>query len=229
MPALRFKIPFSSDSQLSPGRLSANVWTAVRSAVSTCNFFVTGEVKLRLDWLIHDRLRYEANSGISISNILQPVVDAITGPSGVLIDVCQIQRFNWTWIDATTHDPSLHIELEYLRHDVILSRQLLFVHFDNDLCVPFAKSISNHALRRLVDEISEQLKYRDRIESHTCGFEATRNTMPATRFFHRAKLRGCEIIHYKELIDGNIGYSEALAKQHNVVAEGNSEGMASRD
>ena len=122
MHSLRFHISTAPVSQQASGTVKADFKATVRSAISNTAFFLTGEVRLNVDWMIHDRIRYETDTAPDVDNILKPTIDALTGPDGVLIDDCQVQRVNCGWIDSSSDDQSVDIELEYFKDEMIPSR-----------------------------------------------------------------------------------------------------------
>jgi Holliday junction resolvase RusA-like endonuclease len=200
MRLLSFHIPFAPVSQQASGAAKSDLKSVVRKVISGTDFFLTGEVRLNLDWRIHDRIRYETDTAPDIDNILKPTIDALTGPDGVLLDDCQIQRVNCGWIDWNKDEQAFDIELEYFEDELIPSRNIIFVQFNNGLCFPFAKDLPEDITAELVAHLVKRLETRDRIVSLTDSYHAGLYIMPIQRFFHRSRVRGFAVIEHKKIL-----------------------------
>ena len=90
MTTLRYEIPTAPVSQQATSDSKAGLKSQVQAIISKANLFLTGEVRVNIDWMVHDRIRYETDQAPDIDNVIKPTLDAITGPSGILIDDCQV-------------------------------------------------------------------------------------------------------------------------------------------
>jgi Holliday junction resolvase RusA-like endonuclease len=78
-----------------------NLTRAIQTALQRPQYLLTGEVSITIEWLIHERLRYETLVAPDVDNIVKVVLDALCGPAGVLVNDCQVQRIACSWIDTT--------------------------------------------------------------------------------------------------------------------------------
>lgn len=88
-----------------PASLQAKRWKkrrlteAVKAALQQPKYLLTGEVSVRIEWLVHERLRYETLVAPDVDNIIKAVLDAVCGPEGVLVNDCKVQNVASSWID----------------------------------------------------------------------------------------------------------------------------------
>ena len=64
----------------------------LRDQLGTPQYFLSGEVSITVEWLIHERTRYETPIAPDVDNTLKVVLDTLCGPDGVLINDCQAWR-----------------------------------------------------------------------------------------------------------------------------------------
>lgn len=63
------------------------------------------DVKVEFTWKIEEQRRYETHIVADLDNLLKPLLDAATGPTGVLIDDNQVQQIGASWINLGSHVP----------------------------------------------------------------------------------------------------------------------------
>ena len=63
----------------------------VAAKVDTAGFLLSGDVSVRIQWSVHEQKRYETCTSADVDNIVKPLLDAICGPKGILIDDNQVQ------------------------------------------------------------------------------------------------------------------------------------------
>jgi Holliday junction resolvase RusA-like endonuclease len=69
-----------------PAAKKAGIVAAIRAAIAHCDYLLGGDVKLEVRWAISVRDRYERDSSADVDNIVKPMLDALSGPDGLLID-----------------------------------------------------------------------------------------------------------------------------------------------
>ncbi len=183
MRTLRVEIPVAPVSQQASGLDKAALKQQIQTALQPYELFLTGEVRLNIDWMIHDRLRYETDTAPDVDNILKPTIDALCGPSGVLIDDCQIQRVNCGWIDSSDETKqALTLEIEYVEDEVIESKEIFFIQFPKGLCFPIEKDIPNRIGRQFVQILTLRLDSRKQIVDASGDYHLGLYVMPIQRF-----------------------------------------------
>ena len=80
---------------LSPVRFKAsrsrkNILTrSIRQQTMRARYIFTGDVKLDIEWMVHEKDRYESPRSPDIDNILKPIIDSLEGPDGI------VYRIQW--------------------------------------------------------------------------------------------------------------------------------------
>lgn len=111
---------------------------AVRDFAGSVGWHCTGDVEITVQWYGPETERYERTSSPDLDNILKPILDGLKGPSGCLIDDCQVQSLRASWIDLPRgSSPRFTVEVApYMQDDHISSRNLVMLEVLPGLCVP---------------------------------------------------------------------------------------------
>ena len=56
-----------------------------------------GDVSVEIEWLVNDEERYLGDAP-DVDNIIKPILDAMCGPEGILVDDVQVQQIDVRWI-----------------------------------------------------------------------------------------------------------------------------------
>lgn len=107
---LELRFPLRPVSLQAKKEAKAELQKRVRGLLSNAKYFLSGEVEVSIEWLLHPKIRYEGVHSPDIDNILKPLLDALSGPSGVLVNDCQVQSVRCSWIDWMKQDHELHLE-----------------------------------------------------------------------------------------------------------------------
>jgi Holliday junction resolvase RusA-like endonuclease len=91
---LRVTLPLAPVSLQASRKQKTVLGDAVRGAFRRYKFILTGEVKMDIEWMIHERERYETSASPDVDNVLKPVVDATVGSQGILVDDCHQHRLS---------------------------------------------------------------------------------------------------------------------------------------
>ncbi len=89
----------------------------VREHTSKCGFLLTGELKVDVEWLIHERDRHESPRSPDLDNTLKPLLDALQGPDGVMVNDSQIQEISCRWIDWESREQRLDLRIQHLEDE----------------------------------------------------------------------------------------------------------------
>jgi Holliday junction resolvase RusA-like endonuclease len=152
------------------------------------DFFISGDVQIEVEWMQNEHWRYETHLSPDVDNILKPTIDAICGPSGVLLDDCQVQAVSCRWIDWTRTDQQFEIRIRFFPDEWLHKSGLLFIHMGQSLCFPFNVGIPPIALMVLVTTVVTAFEARDELLRLGAGPELASRVMPIQRFFNRARI-----------------------------------------
>lgn len=103
-----FSIQGKPVSLQSSGEAKRKYQEKIKQAIHEYEFIFYREVSITITWYTDVRSRYLTDSSNDIDNIIKPIIDAIVGKDGLLIDDCQVQHVECYWLDVP------HGEEEYV-------------------------------------------------------------------------------------------------------------------
>ena len=162
------------------------VKAAVGRVAAAFDFILTDDVKLHIDWLINPHERYESDAAADVDNIVKPILDALVGPTGLLVDDCQVQSLGCLWRDRFGAPESLQIEIQYEPDAWFPKEHLVFLRLPRGLAYPISTEIPA-AAELLVDHLHDRVRWRDEVNSRTGDRQGDR-TLPIQRLFHVSKV-----------------------------------------
>lgn len=98
-------------------------------SVSNFNWICAGQVNLQLLWHLHETERQETDKTGDMDNITKPIIEALTGRDGLLIDDSQGGSMHTFW-NSRNHETEkdiLQISLEF-NDDECLRKEDLILH-----------------------------------------------------------------------------------------------------
>lgn len=146
---LEIKIPIAPVSQQSNRKNKKIIIEAIQTETEKIPYFFVGDVRVDIEWYIHEQLRYEKDSSADVDNIIKPILDSLCGRRGLMINDCQVQSISCTCLDSYIKDEQrLHVKIESLLEDLVIStRDIAFLKIDNVLCFPVGKDIPDKWLK----------------------------------------------------------------------------------
>lgn len=171
---------------------------AVRAITRTAGFLLAGDVKLSVEWLVSEQARYETDRSPDIDNILKPLVDSFVGPEGLLIDDNQLQQVSCSWLDWNSESEQLRIELTFFPDEWISKQGLVFVQFENGLCLPIPGADTPRERIGWLNAYSNVLAARKHADVAGIPYTWARVLMPKQRVFHRTRIHGFTVVSEHE-------------------------------
>jgi hypothetical protein len=165
------------------------------------NFLFSGDVKLEIEWMIHERARYESDAAPDVDNILKPLMDILCGPKGILIDDNQVQSVTCYWVDWNLSGEQLNFRICFSPDEFVRKDGLIFVGLGNSLYIPTNTNIPPEPLLLLLKTFQSQ--YATRLKLRTLGkdyYEAN-PVMSIQRVFHRSRLSQFQTVEIATLIE----------------------------
>src|SRR5215213_8655356 len=86
------QLPLAPVSFQATATRKAAIVTLLKATAAPCQYLLSGDVKMEIQWEISARERYERDSSADVDNIVKPIMDGLCGPDGILIDDCQVQE-----------------------------------------------------------------------------------------------------------------------------------------
>jgi Holliday junction resolvase RusA-like endonuclease len=167
---------------------------SIRAQMCECGYLISGDVRIYIEWTLHEQDRYESDAAPDVDNILKPLLDALCGPEGMLIDDCQVQAVDCRWLDWTERGQQVEIKIEFFRDEWVSKEALCFVHFGKGLCFPINRKRPAAAMLMLIDQICGMCSYRDEMLESGYDYYAAKREMPIQRVFHRSRATKFQVV-----------------------------------
>ncbi|MEL6305953.1 MAG: RusA family crossover junction endodeoxyribonuclease, partial [Bacteroidota bacterium] len=132
--------------------------------------------------------RYENAKAPDMDNIIKPILDALTGPDGVLIDDCQVQTIGSHWIDWTKREHQINIFIKFLPDDYVTKKNLVFVNLGHNLFMPMDSSIPKKLVKSILDHFKKMFELRERAFQNSGDYYQAKMFMPIQRIFHKSRI-----------------------------------------
>lgn len=163
---------------------------------------LSGDVDVCVDWFVSERLRYETDRSPDVDNILKPLIDALVGQDGLLIDDNQVQRVSCQWLDSADEEERLAITLKYRPDEFVLKDGLCFVQLGGGLCVAMHSGIPALSQEAIIRSYQTSLASRQHFLALGVSYSEANMLMPTQRIFHRTRLNRYPVIGIEELRKG---------------------------
>lgn len=171
--------------------------TAVRDATVGVH---THDVEVTLTWFIEESRRYQTHLVADLDNVMKPILDAVTGPDGVLIDDNQVQSIKACWMTPGINGPGFELCFEPLLTDDYIKRAgLSFVEFSRDRCYPLHGAlVEADSANSAVSAWRRALRLYSELQANGVPASDARAVLPAMRPFPLARLSLYTVRHESE-------------------------------
>lgn len=161
----------------------------IKSVVEKIDYILTGDVSLHLEWSLHEQKRIETSSTADLDNILKPLIDALCGIDGVLIDDNQLDDIHSTWVTHYDYDEEkISITLNFNPSEILNKSDLVFVKMENNIYLPVARHQEKSKRENEFKSLEARYEQR-RSDIDALGYHrATRRRNKMQRVFHVGRL-----------------------------------------
>jgi hypothetical protein len=149
---------------------------------------LSGDVRVEVEWLLHEQDRYESDAAPDVDNILKPLLDSLCGPQGLLIDDCQVQALDSRWIDWPDRGQRVQIRLRFFPDEWVSKDGLCFVHLGKSLYFPINRFTSAQGVLLIMEHVKAMLKTRNRLMELGEDYYTSNGVMSVQRAFHRSRI-----------------------------------------
>jgi len=159
----------------------------IRAELSHYTFLLVGDVSIEVTWLLDFVTRYESDSAPDVDNILKPLLDSVVGPTGILVDDCQVNSIiasAQSWMDRE----EVQIHIRFIPDEFVQKDGLIFVELDRNLCFPLNERKPDDVMRICIEMLERSMAARDELEALGASREEARYLMPARRLFHKSRV-----------------------------------------
>ncbi|QDT96261.1 RusA family crossover junction endodeoxyribonuclease [Gimesia aquarii] len=133
---LSVKIP-GAPASIQSKKAQRNAYIAqIKTELSKFQFILTGQIILEITWNVPAKSRYETDAKADIDNCLKPIIDAFTGPDGIMIDDCQLKGLYISWTHINSGDEYLHFQFKFDSDHYCERDDLVFIRLEKGLRCP---------------------------------------------------------------------------------------------
>ena len=175
------------------------VISAIREITKAIDKIITTDISVNITWFVNEDERYELDSSADVDNIIKPIIDAISGPSGIIVNDCQVQHLSCNWRDRYDEPEHIEIEISYEPDAFFEKDKIIFVQVRGALCMPIHGGMENEALKILLDDFEMKLWTRDRLLEMGNTYYQARSVMSIQRYFHRTRVGEFKVKRIEEL------------------------------
>lgn len=186
-------------SQQSCGKRKGALKQIIKSETSLFEYLLTCEVTVGITWYGNERRRFETDKDPDVDNIIKPILDALVGPSGILIDDCQVQHVSCSWVDTNGID-TIDVDIKFYFRKFIMKSALVFVQFDNAICVALNHSdpAEHDNLVKYVEMIGARWAAAKEFEKNG-DIQSAQEVKPFMMHFHKTRIGGFPVVLAKNI------------------------------
>lgn len=169
----------------------------LRAITSTIPILFSGDVGVTIELWRSEQDQYESDRSADIDNVIKPILDALSGPEGVVIDDNQVQSVQCYWVHNLETSTAV-VTIENRLHDLIEKDGLVFVHLGKQLYFPVNGTLPKEFNFKLLDMLENYKEARMKGEEIGVGYHDLRYFMPSQRYFHKTRLSKFRCIEFDE-------------------------------
>jgi len=199
----------------------------IQAELSKYKWLICGSVTIEMAWYLNAPERQETDKVGDIDNISKPIIDALTGENGILIDDAQIGSIHSFWMSRNTQvqDNILRIKISFNNDECINKDQLIFVQYSNAVCIPLRVDFNDiKSMTSALIIIHSRLKTREFSQKiRELGGNVDDYLVCSSWDVHRTRLGGFsqgmiyQLPKFKEkLLENGLTYGVLLKAMRNV-------------
>ncbi len=177
------------------------ITSEIHKITSRFSFMLLGDVRIDIEWHIHPQKRYESDSSADVDNILKPIVDALSGSKGIIVDDCQVQAISCHWVDWNRDEQHITITIQMLDNDAWWLRYgLVFVHMGKGLCYPIVlEGIAPEEALHTIVSLESRIAKREKRMAEGNSYHFAQRSMPLQRIFHISRVKEFDVFQLADL------------------------------
>lgn len=196
--SISIELPVPAVSRQASVAAKREITALVRAFTEPLQYLLDDDVIVEIQWRLHERFRWETDASADVDNIVKPLIDALCGPKGILIDDCQIRMLTTSTLNWTSGDHRVTVRLEFDPDHFVQKDGLVFVQIHDALCYPVPKEVRTNALPIWLAQLRSALTAREKLEKLASDYYPARHLLPRG-FFHRSRVREFEVCSLDEL------------------------------
>ncbi len=171
------------------------------SLVQNAKYLLSGDIKVFIEWHVHEQKRYETSSSADVDNIIKPLLDALTGPKGIMIDDSQVQTISCNWIGSYSYEiENIVVNVEYSPDEFLPKEGLVFVKVQENLYMPFSENLPKDPMMSMLDIFDKMFSLRNELIEKGNDYYSAKMVMSVQRVFHKGRLDRFSLKTKEELL-----------------------------
>lgn len=154
----------------------------IKKIVSKSEYIITSTVWIHIDYYCSHFKRFKNPGMYDIDNIIKPIIDALTGIDGILIDDIIIDRITVNWIDS--ENERIEITASYPDWLFMKKEELIFLKSKSNWCFPISRKIKEEIKKLLCMYIN----IWNSIQSENDYYKNVAS-IPIQNFIHYSKIK----------------------------------------
>jgi len=195
------------DNLLCQGRLKKGrrdeIVAYVRNYTNKIPYLFSGEVSVSIELCLSAAKRYETDKSSDIDNVIKPLLDALSGPDGIMVDDHQVQDIQCYWTE-TEGGERTEVTIRDIWNDHVKKDKLFFVHVGRHLYYPIEGNHEPDHISSILKMLVSYKSLREELEKVSTKYSWLRQHLPMQRYFHRTRIGKFE----------RMELAEAVAKFH---------------
>jgi len=171
----------------------------IRANTSKKQYLLTGEVKVDVEWMIHEQDRHESPRSPDIDNILKPILDALQGPNGIMVNDSQVQEISCRWVDWTLRKQRLNMRIRHFEDEWIEKEGLIFVRMTPTLCMPHNSTLPAEVALVIIGAWEQQFATRTKLLEMKADYYAANRVTSVQRPFHISRVHGFPTVPLEQI------------------------------
>lgn len=180
------------------------VFDAIRMITTPVKYILLGDISVQLKWFINEEERYESDSKADVDNIVKPILDALSGPDGLIVNDCQVQHISSSWLSRFADEEHVEITIRYEADSYFAKKELMFVQLQQGICMPLSNELKPEQMWAFLERFESQFQVRDELMASGVPSYAARCAMSIQRAFHRTRVNGFSV-RSREDMKGVLG------------------------
>jgi len=179
-------------SRQSKSAIQQELVTSIKKELSKFRWLVIGHVQLDLTWYLNAVERQETDKVGDLDNITKPIIDALSGTDGLLVDDSQIRGLYTSWLSKNEliAENILKLRLRFNNDYVLGKKNLFFIQYKEAICIPVNIDFTN-----IEDILSAKILLHARKRARKTAYKIKQLGGNADRYlvcseydFHRTRL-----------------------------------------
>lgn len=172
-------------------KLSQNILTELNNF----KWLIFGKLQIEIHWFINSVERQETDKIGDLDNITKPLIDALVGKNGILVDDSQINSIHTTWTtkNALRSNNIVKLIVHFNNEYTVLKHNLYFLQTSQVVYTPLNFDVNNKeelkSIKLFIEAFKMKRVFSEKFKSQ-CNVNVEQYLVSSEYEFHRTRLNG---------------------------------------